>query len=115
MSCINAAATVAPTIPNDSIVYTINGMQGANCRTFPNSRTSLHDGSGAAVRGEAGDPLHQVKDSNAVEDDNFVMFEDNALSNDGHAGNQDASKETEDKEEGPDLGVLDLCFELFKL
>ena len=70
--------------------------------------------SSATVRGEAGDPLHHAKDLNAVVDDNFVMFEDNALSDDGNAGNQDAFKETED-EEGPDLGVLDLCLELFKL
>ena len=46
-------------------------------------------------------------------DDNFVMFED---IDDGDAGNQDAFEETEEEdEEGPDLGVLDLCLELFKL
>ncbi|KAI2491070.1 hypothetical protein MHU86_23514 [Fragilaria crotonensis] len=89
MSRVNAAsATVAPTIPNDSIANTTNASQGGNRSTFPNSRTSLR-GSGASVRGEAGDPLHHVNDLNAVDDDNFVMFEDN---DDGDAGNQDAFK-----------------------
>ncbi|KAI2491467.1 hypothetical protein MHU86_23104 [Fragilaria crotonensis] len=41
------------------------------------------------------------------------MFDDN---DDGDAGNQDAFEKTEEEdEEGPDLGVLDLCLELFKL
>ncbi|KAI2512006.1 hypothetical protein MHU86_2294 [Fragilaria crotonensis] len=114
MSRVNAAAaTVAPTIPNDSIENTTNASQGGNGTTFPNSRTSLR-GSGASVRGEAGDPLHHdVNDLNAVDDDNFVMFDDN---DDGDAGNQDAFEKTEEEdEEGPDLGVLDLCLELFKL
>ncbi len=60
-----------------------------------------------------GDPLHNAKDLNAVENDDIVMFDDIALSN-GHAGNQDISNKTEE-EEGPDVSVLDLCLELFKL
>ena len=76
MSRVNAAAIVAPTIPNDSVVNTTNPLQGANRCTFPNSRTSLCESS-ATVRGEAEDPLHNVKDMNAaVEDGNFVMFHD---------------------------------------
>ena len=113
MSRVNAAAIVAPTIPNDSVVNTTNALQGANCRTFPNSRTS-YSKSGATVRGEAGDPLHNVKDMNAtVEEDNFVMFHDSILS-DGDTGNKDSSQENEE-EEGPDVSVLDLCLELFNL
>ncbi len=61
-----------------------------------------------------GDHLHNAKDLNAVEDDDSVMmFDDNTLS-DGDAGNQDISNKTEE-EEGPDISVLDLCLELFKL
>ncbi len=61
-----------------------------------------------------GDPLHNAKDLNAVEDDDFVMFDNNTLS-DGDASNQDVSNKTEE-EEGPDyFSVLDLCLELFKL
>ena len=41
------------------------------------------------------------------------MLDDNTLS-DGDAGNRDVSNKTEE-EEGPDVSVLDLCLELFKL
>ena len=100
---VNAVATEAATIPNDGKMNTTKVSQGA--------RSSLRESS-AIVR-EVVDPLHNAKDLNAVEDDNFVMFDDNTLSDDD-AGNQDASNKTEE-EEGPDESVLDLCLELFKL
>ena len=51
MSRVNAAATLEPTIWNNTKV---------NHRTCPNSRTSLCESS-EIVR-EAGDPLHHVKE-----------------------------------------------------
>jgi hypothetical protein len=64
MSCVNAAATVAPTIRNNADVNTTNVLQGANHCTFPDLLTSLCESS-AIVR-EAGDPLHNVKELNVV-------------------------------------------------
>ena len=113
VSHVNAAArTVAPTIPNDSDVNTTHTLQGTNRCSFPNWRSSLCE-SGAIAR-DVVDPPQHVMDLNAVEDDNFVMFDDNALLSNGDENNQDVSDESEE-EEGPDVSVLDLCLELFKL
>jgi hypothetical protein len=70
---VNAVATDAPNIPNNGKRNPTKVLQGANHCTFPNLRSSLCKCS-AIVR-EVGDPLHNAKDLNAVEDDNFVMFD----------------------------------------
>jgi hypothetical protein len=61
---VNAVATEAATIPNDGKMNTTKVSQGA--------RSSLRKSS-AIVR-EVVDPLHNAKDLNAVEDDDFVML-----------------------------------------
>ena len=108
MLCANALATEAPNIPNKA---KMSSTKGANHCTYLNLRSSLCKSS-VVVR-EVGDPLHNAKDLNAVEDNDFVMFDDNTLS-DVDAGNQDISNKTE-KEESPNVSVLDRCLELFKL
>ncbi|KAI2493931.1 hypothetical protein MHU86_20616 [Fragilaria crotonensis] len=62
------------------------------------------------IAGKAGDEL-RVEDVNEVDD--YIMFDDDGIPEQGDAGDQDIS-ETE-SEEGPDLSVLDLYLKLFKL
>ena len=106
LSRVNAAA--APFIPNNANVNSSKVLQGTNhCTRRPNLRSSSTQShsvceSGAIVK-EVEDPLCD-DDLNEVDNEDFVMFDDN----------QDVSDETEE-DKGPDVSVLDLFLTLFKL
>ena len=116
MASDKAATTVPSIVPNIGHVKTGNLLQGGTSRTFrPNLSSPLSDGllpvlESGGIAGKADDEL-RVEDVNEVDD--YIMFDDDGIPEQGDADDQDIS-ETE-SEEGPDLSVLDLYLKLFKL
>jgi hypothetical protein len=116
MASDKAATTVPSIVSNIGHVKTGNLLQGGNSRTFrPNLSSPLSDGllpvlESGGIAGKADDEL-RVEDVNEVDD--YIMFDDDGIPEQGDADDQDIS-ETE-SEEGPDLSVLDLYLKLFKL
>ncbi|KAI2503114.1 hypothetical protein MHU86_11305 [Fragilaria crotonensis] len=116
MASDKAATTVPSIVSNIGHVKTGNLLQGGTSRTFrPNLSSPLSDGllpvlESGGIAGKADDEL-RVEDVNEVDD--YIMFEDDGIPEQGDADDQDIS-ETE-SEEGPDLSVLDLYLKLFKL
>ena len=116
MASDKAATTVPSIVSNIGHVKTGNLLQGGTSRTFrPYLSSPLSDGllpvlESGGIAGKADDEL-RVEDVNEVDD--YIMFDDDGIPEQGDADDQDIS-ETE-SEEGPDLSVLDLYLKLFKL
>jgi hypothetical protein len=96
MASDKAATTVPSIVPNIGHVKTGNLLQGGTSRTFrPNLSSPLSDGllpvlESGGIAGKADDEL-RVEDVNEVDD--YIMFDDDGIPEQGDADDQDISDE----------------------